>query len=95
MLAAGLAASPRVLLVDEPSAGAAPDDVERIADVLMRIRDRGIAVLVVEHNLGLVGRVAEQVVVLDAGRTIAAGAPDEIADDPAVQAVYLGRRPAA
>ncbi len=94
MLAAGLAASPRVLLVDEPSAGAAPEDVERIADVLARIRDRGIAVLVVEHNLGLVGRIAGQVVVLDAGRTIAAGSPSEIGDDPAVRAVYLGRRPA-
>ncbi len=91
MLAAGLAASPRVLLVDEPSAGAAPEDVERIAGVLARIRDRGIAVLVVEHNLGLVGRVARHVVVLDAGRTIAAGEPRDIGEDPAVQAVYLGR----
>jgi branched-chain amino acid transport system permease protein len=90
MLAAALAASPRVLLVDEPSAGASAEDVARIAGVLARIRDRGIAVLVVEHNLGLVGRVAETVVVLDAGRTIAAGAPAEIGDDPAVRAVYLG-----
>ena len=57
----------------------------------MRIRDRGIAVLVVEHNLGLVGRIAEHVVVLDAGRTIAAGTPREIGDDPAVRAVYLGQ----
>ncbi len=93
MLAAALAASPRVLLVDEPSAGAAPEDVARIAEVLMRIRDRGIAVLVVEHNLGLVVRIAERVVVLDAGRTIAAGTPGEIGDDPAVRAVYLGQRP--
>jgi len=92
MLAAALAASPRVLLVDEPSAGATAEDVARIADVLARIRDRGIAVLVVEHNLGLVGRVAERVVVLDAGRTIASGGPREIGDDPAVRAVYLGGR---
>jgi branched-chain amino acid transport system permease protein len=92
MLAAALAAGPRVLLVDEPAAGAATEDVDRLAVVLARIRDRGIAVLVVEHNLRLVGRIAERVVVLDAGRTIAAGPPAEVGDDPAVRAVYLGQR---
>ena len=66
MLASALAAGPRVLLVDEPSAGASPAEVDRIAGVLGRVAAGGIAVLVVEHNLRLVRRVASQVVVLDA-----------------------------
>ena len=90
MLAAGLAASPRVLLVDEPSAGAAPEDVERIADVLVRIRDRGIAVLVVEHNLRLVRRVADRVLVLGAGAVVAQGSAAEVAASGAVREAYLG-----
>ncbi len=95
MLAAALAARPRVLLVDEPSAGAAPADVDRIAAVLRHVAASGIAVLVVEHNLRLVRRVASHVVVLDAGRIIAAGPPDVIAADPLVREAYLGRRAGA
>ncbi len=95
MLAAALAARPRVLLVDEPSAGAAPADVDRIAAVLRDVAASGIAVLVVEHNLRLVRRVASHVVVLDAGRIIAAGPPDAIAADPVVREAYLGRRAGA
>jgi branched-chain amino acid transport system ATP-binding protein len=95
MLAAALAASPRVLLVDEPSAGAAPADVERIAAVLGQIAASGVAVLAVEHNLRLVRRVASHVVVLDAGRVIAAGPPAAIAADPLVREAYLGRRAGA
>jgi branched-chain amino acid transport system ATP-binding protein len=92
MLAAALAARPRVLLVDEPSAGAAPADVDRVASVLGRVAASGIAVLAVEHNLRLVRRVASHVVVLDAGRVIAAGSPAAIAADPVVREAYLGRR---
>ncbi|MGZ8695300.1 MAG: ABC transporter permease subunit [Gaiellaceae bacterium] len=91
MLAAALAAGPRVLLVDEPSAGASPADVDRIARVLGRVAAGGIAVLVVEHNLRLVRRVASQVVVLDAGRVIAVGTPAAVAADPLVREAYLGR----
>jgi branched-chain amino acid transport system ATP-binding protein len=51
-------------------------------------------VLVVEHNLGLVRAIAQEVVVLDAGRRLAAGSPDDVAGDPAVREAYFGRRPA-
>jgi ABC-type branched-subunit amino acid transport system ATPase component len=92
MLAAALAARPRVVLVDEPSAGASPADLARIATVLRDLRADGLALVVVEHNLRLVRRVADRVVVLDAGRTLASGSPEEVADDAAVRAAYLGRR---
>ena len=92
MVASALATGPRVLLLDEPSAGSAASDLARLVDVLETLRENGLAVLVVEHNLRLVRTVAEEVVVLDAGRRLAAGSPDEIASDSAVRSAYLGRR---
>jgi ABC-type branched-subunit amino acid transport system ATPase component/ABC-type branched-subunit amino acid transport system permease subunit len=92
MIAAALAARPRVLLLDEPSAGAAPAELARLAALIRRLRDRGLALLVVEHNLRLVRSVADRIVVLDAGETIADGSADEVAADPGVRAAYLGRR---
>jgi branched-chain amino acid transport system permease protein len=92
MIASALATEPSVLLVDEPSAGAGPADLERLAVLLRRLRDRGLAVLVVEHNLRLVRAIADEVVVLDAGVVLATGTPDDVARDEAVRTAYLGRR---
>lgn len=92
MLASALATDPRVLLLDEPSAGASSADLDRLALVLGRLRAEGFAVLAVEHNLRLVRRIADEVVVLNAGAPLARGAPDEVAGDPAVRAAYLGRQ---
>ena len=92
MVAAALATDPRVVLLDEPSAGAAPEDLDRLIRVLRALREEGLAVLVVEHNLRLVRSIAEEVVVLDAGKPLATGTPEEIARDPVVRAAYLGRR---
>ena len=92
MLASALATEPRVLLLDEPSAGASGADLDRLAEVLGRLRADGFAVLAVEHNLRLVRRIADEVVVLNAGTPLARGAPDEVAVDPAVRAAYLGRQ---
>lgn len=92
MLAAAYAAEPRVLLLDEPAAGAAVPEVDRLAAHLDRLRAEGIAVLLVEHNLRLVRAVADWVVVLEAGRTIAEGTADEIAADTGVRTAYLGRQ---
>ena len=92
MVAAALATDPRVVLLDEPSAGAAPEDLDRLIRVLQGLREEGLAVLVVEHNLRLVRSIAEEVVVLDAGKRLATGTPEEIASDPVVRAAYLGRR---
>jgi ABC-type branched-subunit amino acid transport system ATPase component/ABC-type branched-subunit amino acid transport system permease subunit len=92
MLAAAYATGASVLLVDEPSAGASSVEATRIAELLRSLRDEGLALLVVEHNLGLVRRLADRILVLDAGRVIADGPPDAVAGDAAVRAAYLGRR---
>ncbi len=92
MIAAALATEPCVLLVDEPSAGAGPADLERLALLFERLSAEGLAVLVVEHNLRLVRAIADDVVVLDAGVVLATGSPDEVARNPAVRTAYLGRR---
>src|SRR5205823_4805778 len=90
-VAASLAAAPTVLLLDEPAAGGSPADVDRLAAVLRDVREHGTAVVLVEHNLRLVRRVAERVVVMNAGRVIADGPPADVAMDETVRAAYLGR----
>jgi branched-chain amino acid transport system permease protein len=94
MVASALAAEPTVLLLDEPSAGAGAADLDRLARILGDLRARGLTVLVVEHNLGLVRAIAQEVVVLDAGRRLASGSPDDVARNPAVREAYFGRRSA-
>ena len=89
-LAAALATEPDVLLVDELAAGAGADELENLAAVVDRIRARGVAVLVVEHNLRLVRRVADRVVVLAAGTVLAEGSVAEVAASGVVQQAYLG-----
>jgi branched-chain amino acid transport system permease protein len=89
-LAAALATEPEVLLVDELAAGAGAEELEGLAEVVDRIRRRGVAVLVVEHNLRLVRRVADRVVVLAAGTVLAEGSVAEVAGSGVVQQAYLG-----
>ena len=89
-LAAALASEPGLLLVDELAAGAGSDELERLAEVVNRVRDRRIAVLLVEHNLRLVRLAADRVLVLAAGRAIAEGSVAEVADSEAVRQAYLG-----
>jgi branched-chain amino acid transport system ATP-binding protein/branched-chain amino acid transport system permease protein len=91
MLASALATNPRVLLLDEISAGGTAEDVRRLAGILEGLREDGLSIVLVEHNLRLVRDVASTVVVLDHGRTIAAGTPSQVATHPEVQAAYLGR----
>jgi branched-chain amino acid transport system permease protein len=91
MLASALATEPRVLLLDEPAAGASPTELERVAEVLTTLRANGFALLVIEHNLRFVRLVADHITVLSAGRVIASGTPEEVAREEAVRAAYLGR----
>lgn len=86
-----LMARPRLLLLDEPAAGLNDSETAELSAVLRAIRATGITLLVVEHNMGLVMDVADQVVVLDAGRIVAAGTPAQIQSDPAVIEAYVGR----
>jgi ABC-type branched-subunit amino acid transport system ATPase component len=81
MLAAALATGASVLLVDEPTAGASTAEASRIVQLLRSLREEGLALLVVEHNLAVVRRLAYRVLVLDAGRVIADGPPDAVAAD--------------
>jgi branched-chain amino acid transport system ATP-binding protein len=89
-LARALVSAPRLVLLDEPAGGLGGEDVDALADVIQGLPSRGCAVLLVEHHMDLVMRVSEHVVVLDFGKVIAAGAPDQIRDDPAVAEAYLG-----
>jgi len=89
-IARALAMRPRVLLLDEPAAGLMTADKDALSRLLRRIADIGIAVILVEHDMRLVMGISDHVVVLDAGKPIAAGSPNEIRHDPQVLAAYLG-----
>lgn len=94
-LALVAACRPRVLLLDEPFAGVGPADVMRLSAVIERFRDEGVAVAVVEHNLEALLRMADDVIVLDAGRLIFQGDPDQARVSDVVREAYLGAGGAA
>ncbi|SMP65781.1 branched-chain amino acid ABC transporter ATP-binding protein/permease [Noviherbaspirillum suwonense] len=89
-IARALAADPDVLLLDEPAAGLSSDDKRKLAQLLRRIADAGVSVVLVEHDMTLVMDISDRLVVLDAGQRLAVGTPAEIQDDPAVRQAYLG-----
>jgi branched-chain amino acid transport system ATP-binding protein len=89
-IARALATRPRLLLVDEPAAGLNAAEVEVLLDRIRILRDRGITVIVVEHNMDLVMNVADRIMVMEYGRHLFQGAPAEVQKNPAVIAAYLG-----
>jgi branched-chain amino acid transport system ATP-binding protein len=89
-LARALAAEPALLVADEAMAGLSSAEVDEILGVLLTLNERGVAVIMIEHIMRAVMRFSERVVVLDAGRKIAEGTPDQVIADPAVERAYLG-----
>ena len=84
------AGQPPLLLLDEPAVGLTADEVTRLADLLRLLKLQGAAILVVEHNVGFVETVADEIVVMDSGRLIAQGTPQAVMTNPEVRDAYLG-----
>ena len=89
-IARALAAEPKVLLLDEPAAGCNPVETEEIEKLIRRIADDGVAVVLVEHDMKLVMRISDRILVLDQGRVLAEGSATEIRSNPKVIEAYLG-----
>ena len=91
VIARALASRPRAILLDEPAGGLNERETEELGEIILRLREKGVAILLVEHDLNLVMRICDRIVVLDQGEVIAEGSPREIQNHPRVLEAYLGK----
>jgi ABC-type branched-subunit amino acid transport system ATPase component len=91
-LGRALAMQPKLLLLDEPAAGLTPAEVKNLSEKISQLREQGITILVVEHHMGMVMEIADEVAVLHNGEIIAEGPPDAVRNDPHVIEAYLQGR---
>ncbi|WP_313530749.1 ATP-binding cassette domain-containing protein [Shinella sp.] len=90
-IARAMCTGPKLICLDEPAAGLNPSETHELSEVIQRLcKQHGQTVLVIEHDMGLVMRISDHVVVLDHGEVISDGTPEHVANDPAVIAAYLG-----
>jgi branched-chain amino acid transport system ATP-binding protein len=91
-LGRALISSPQLLILDEPAAGMNSTETEALSALIRRIRDElGVTILLVEHDMNLVMGICERICVINFGKKIAEGAPEEIRNNPVVQEAYLGK----
>jgi len=90
-IARALVTDPKLLLLDEASAGMNPSEIQALKDLIRRIAEKGIVVLAIEHNMNVVMEMSERITVIDFGKKVAEGTPDEILRNDEVIRIYLGK----
>ena len=90
MIGAAMALDPKVLLLDEPASSLTPEEIDRIRLLILKLRDHGVSILLIEHVLPLLSGVSDRLMVMDQGAVIALGEPEAVIRDPKVVEAYLG-----